>query len=187
LRNAHVAGEPRHRDVLDTLGPEDLVQSSSAETAGLDAGRQKQIAISGSRLQRLIIRGFLGADLPGTAADLPAVKAAGIRRIELAIVRRVALGDMNDQNAFGPGLADQLDRAFKHPGLRECWANFWYQAPSARRNSPEVDQKDGSLFRLDAFRRWHHRLGLRRRKQSKHRDDRHRDLKPNSPDSIFSF
>ena len=51
----------------------------------------------------------------------------------------------------------------------------------------EVDQKDGSLFRLDAFRRWHHRLGLRLRKHSKHRDDRHRDLKPKARIGFFHF
>src|SRR5216683_6920821 len=53
--DAYVAGESRHRNVLDALGPEDLAQSGSAEAAGLAARRQKQIAISGRGLQRLVI------------------------------------------------------------------------------------------------------------------------------------
>src|SRR6202011_1279155 len=69
--DAYVASESGHRNVPDALGAEDLVQSGSAETAGLDARWEKQIAVSGSGLQRLVICGFLGPDLPGPAADLP--------------------------------------------------------------------------------------------------------------------
>src|SRR6266851_9058265 len=66
--DAYVGGESGDRDVLDPLRPQDLVQPGAAETAGLDARRQKQVAIAGTRLQRLVIGGFLRPDLPGTAA-----------------------------------------------------------------------------------------------------------------------
>src|SRR4051794_37436217 len=116
------------------------------------------------------------------------MKSTWIRRIELTIVRRIALGDVDDQSALGPGLADQFHHAFEHAGLGEVLSEFLVPGP-VRRNeiSLKVDQKDGSLFGLDAFRRRRHRLGLRRRHQSKHRDDRHRNLKPIARNDFCHF
>jgi hypothetical protein len=81
------------------------------------------------------------------------VKGAGICGIELSIVLRVALGDVDDQDAFRARLVDQLDRAFEHAGFREVIGELAVPRPVRRHEiSLEVDQQDGGLFRLDAFR-----------------------------------
>jgi hypothetical protein len=74
---------------------------------------------------------------------------------------------VDDQNAFGARLADQLNDAVEHPGLGIMFGEL--AVPSAVRRDEiglEVDQQDGGLFRLDALSGWRHRLGLRLRKQS---------------------
>src|SRR6516162_5469069 len=109
---------------------------------------------------------------PGAAADLPAVEHAGIGRIELAIVRGVALGDVHDENAFGPRLAHKLDDTVEHAGLLVVFGEL--AVPGAvRRNEIglEVDQQDGGLVCLDAFGgRWH-RLRLRPRNEREQREN----------------
>src|SRR4051794_28252098 len=80
------------------------------------------------------------------------MKSAWIRRIELTIVRRIALGDVDDQSALGPGLADQFHHAFEHAGLGEVLSEFLVPGPVTRNEiSLKVDQKDGSLSALMLF------------------------------------
>jgi hypothetical protein len=72
--------------------------------------------------------------------------------------------------------------------LAEMLGEFLVPGPVRRDEvSLKVDQKDGSFFGLDAFRSRRHRLGLCRRQQSKHGDDRYRDLKPIARNDFFHF
>src|SRR5260221_6086882 len=175
--DAHVAGEAGHRDVLDALRAQDFAQSGSAKPAGLAARRQNQIAILRRGLQRLVVGGFLRADLPGAAADLPAVEHARIGSIELAIVRGVALGDVHDENTFAPRLADELDDTVEHARLLVVFGEL--AVPGAVRRDEiglEVDQQDGGLVRLDAFGNRRYRLRLRARNEGEQRENGCHDL-----------
>ena len=102
---------------------------------------------------------LVGAIAGGAAANLPAVKHSGIGGIELAIIGTVALGDMDNEHAFGARLADEFDNTLEHAGLRVVLREL--AVPSALGRDEiglEVDQQDRRLFRLDALRRWRHRL-----------------------------
>ncbi len=160
--DADVAGEARHRDVLDAARAQDLAQAGAAEAADLAARRQAEIAVAGVLPQGFIVGRFLRADLPGAAPDLAAVEAAGIGGIELAIVRAVALGDVHNQHALGARLVHQLDRTLEHAGLGEMVLELAVPSAVGRHEIRlEVDQQDRGLLRFQGLRHRRHRLGAR--------------------------
>jgi len=102
---------------------------------------------------------------------------AGIGSIELAIVRGVTLGDVHDEDAFGPRLADELDDTVKHAGLLVVFGELAVPGAVGRDEiGLEVDQQDGSLVRLDAFRDRRHRFRLRARNEREQRENGCHDL-----------
>ena len=101
------------------------------------------------------------------------MKKAGIRGVELTKVRGVALGDVDDQNALCTGLADQLDDPIEHFRLCVVLGKLAVPRPVRRdKVGLEINQQDGSLLSLDAFRDRHHRLCPRLCKKTHHRDYR---------------
>src|SRR5580692_2501509 len=111
--DADIGGETGDGDVFDSLGTQHLIETGAAERGGLNPRRQEQILVAFAGLQRLVIRGFLGADLPGLAQNLAAMETAGIGRVEFAIIVAVAFGDMDHRDAQAARLLDQIDGAIE--------------------------------------------------------------------------